>query len=193
MATDHYGLWSTPVHVITVHRAAHGWETWWAYLLYLGFSLLLIYAIWRLERRIHLLQRLIRRRQEVRLDEIEMTRDDIADQQRDDEFLRRVITQIETHLSRTDYNVEALSDDMCMSRITLYRRLQEQTGLSPTDFIRDIRLKKAAQLLIQHPDATVVDISRKVGFTTPKYFSRCFKQKFGVLPKEYISAAKGND
>ena len=191
MATDHYGLWSKPIHLVTIHRAAHWWETWWAYLLYIGLAMILIYGIWRLEHRIHLLQRLILRRQEVRLDEIEMTRDDIADQQRDDEFLRRVISQIETNLSRTDYNVETLSDDMCMSRITLYRRLQEQTGLSPTDFIRDIRLKKAAQLLIQHPDATLVDISRKVGFATPKYFSRCFKEKFGVLPKEYFSAAKG--
>ena len=185
MATDRYGCWGSAIDLLTLRRKPHWWETWWAYILYIGIAALAAYAIWRLERRIHLLRRLIRRRQEVRLDEIEMRRDDIAEQQRDDEFLRRVIAKTEENLSRDDYNVETLADDMCMSRITLYRHLQEQTGLSPSEFIRDIRLKKAAQLLLQSTDATIADIARKVGFATPKHFSRCFKQKFGVLPKDY--------
>lgn len=185
MATDRHGLWSQPVSIITIYRAAHWWETWWAYLLYICVAAAIGYGIWRLERRIHLLRRLIHRRQEVRLNEIELKRDDIAEQQRNDEFLKRAISKVEENLSHSDYNVEALADDMCMSRITFYRRLQEQTGQTPSDFIRDIRLKKAASLLIQHPNATISDIARKVGFATPKYFSRCFKEKFGVLPKDY--------
>lgn len=185
IATDRHGLWSQPVCIITIHRAAHWWETWWAYLIYIGIAIAIVYAIWRLERRIHLLRRLIRRRQEVRLNEIEFKRDDIAELQRNDEFLKRAISKVEENLSLSDYNVEALADDLCMSRITFYRRLQEQTGQTPSSFIRDIRLKKAASLLIQHPNATISDIARKVGFVTPKYFSRCFKEKFGVLPKDY--------
>ena len=185
MATDRHGLWSEPVDVITIHREPHWWETWWAYILYILMAIAAIYGIWLLERRIQLLYRLIRRRQEVRLDEIELRRDDIAELQRNDEFLKKAIAKTEEHLSEPDYNVESLSADMCMSRITLYRRIQEQTGMSPTDFIRDIRLKKAAQLLLQSPSATIADVARKVGFATPKYFSRCFKEKFGVLPKDY--------
>lgn len=185
MATDRHGLWSQPIEVITIHRAPHWWETWWAYLIYICIAIGLGYFIWGMERRIHLLRRLIRRREEFRLNEIELKRDDIAEQQLNDEFLKRAIAKTEENLSRTDYNVEALADDMCMSRITFYRRLQEQTGQTPTEFIRDIRLKKAASLLIQYPDATISDVARKVGFATPKYFSRCFKEKFGVLPKEY--------
>lgn len=188
IASDRNGCWSEPTVLLVVERAPHWWETWWAYLLYLGVLVAAIYGVWRVERRIHVLRRLIHRRQLVRLDEIEMKREDIADQQRDDEFLRRAIAKTEEHLSEPDYNVEALSADMCMSRITFYRRIQEQTGQTPTDFIRDIRMKKAAQLLTQHPDASVSDIARKVGFATPKYFSKCFKEKFGVLPKDYRDA-----
>lgn len=184
-ATDKYGCWGAPVELLTIERVPHWWETWWAYLLYICVLAVVIIAVWRLERRIHLLRQLIHRRQEVRLDEIEMKRDDIADQRWNDEFIRRAVVKTEEHLSDSNYNVEALADDLCMSRITLYRRLQEQTGQAPTEFIRDIRLKKAAQLLLQHPDATITDIARKVGFATPKYFSKCFKAKFGVLPKDY--------
>lgn len=72
-----------------------------------------------------------------------------------------------------------------MSRTTFYRRLQKQTGQSPIDFIRDIRLKKAATLLLQESNATIADISRKVGFASPKYFTKCFCNKFGVTPREY--------
>ena len=185
MATDRHGCWSAPVEALVIHRAAYWYETWWAYLLYIGIALAVAYAIFRLERRIHVLRRLIRRKSEVRLDEIELKREDIAGQKRDDELLRRAIAKIEENLSRTDYNVQTLSDDMFMSRITLYRRIQELTGQSPTDLIRDIRLKKAARLITQSPEATIADVARKVGFATPKYFSKCFKEKFGVLPSEY--------
>ena len=104
---------------------------------------------------------------------------------RDDRILRLATAKIEDHLSDGNYSVQALAEDICMSRVTLYRRIQELTGMSPTDLIRDIRLKKAAQLLMQSPEATTRDIALKVGFADPKYFSRRFKEKFGVLPTEY--------
>lgn len=184
-ATNKYGCWGDACELLTIDRAPHWWETWWAYLLYIVVVIAVAIGLWQLQRRIHLLRRLIIRRQQVRLNEIEMKREDISKLQRDDEFLQRAIAKTEEYLSDPGYNVEALSADMCMSRITFYRRMQEQTGLSPTEFIRDIRLKKAASLLMQHPDATISDVARKVGFATPTYFTRCFKEKFGVLPKDY--------
>lgn len=185
MATDRYGCWSEPVEVAVIVRAAHWYQTWWAYLLFICIAVLLAIGLWRLERRIQLLRRLIERRHEVRLDEIEMRREDIDALKRDDDLLHKAIAKTEEHLADPDYNVQRLSDDLCMSRITLYRRLQQITGVSPVDFIRDIRLKKAAQLLTQSPDATVTDVARRVGFASPKHFSRCFKEKFGMLPTEY--------
>lgn len=73
-----------------------------------------------------------------------------------------------------------------MSRMNLYRKLQIITGQKPTEFIRSIRLKKAAGLLT-HTELTVIEISEKVGFSTPSYFSKCFKEMFGVLPTQYHS------
>ena len=184
-ATDTYGCWGRAYDLLTIDRQFHWWETWWAYVIYLCSACLAGWLIWRLERRIHLLRGLLQRRRQVSLSEIELKREDIARLQRDDDFLRRAIAKTEEHISDTEYNVEALSADMCMSRITFYHRIQEQTGLTPTDFIRDIRLKKAASLLCSNPQATVADVASKVGFATPKYFSKRFKEKFGVLPKDY--------
>lgn len=183
-ATDRYGCWGKPTE-ITLHKAAHWYETWWAYLIYIGLASAFLYGIYRLERRIRMLHRLIKRKQEVRLDEIELKKEEIASLQWQDDFLKTAIAKVEENLDRPEYNVEALSRDMCMSRITLNRHLQKQTGLSPKDFIRDIRLKKAATLLQQTPEASIADIARKVGFTTPNYFAKCFKEKFGILPKDY--------
>lgn len=193
IATDHYGCWSQPVEVAVIVRAAHWYQTWWAYLLYIGIAVLLVLGLWRLERRIRLLRRLIQRRHEVRLDEIEMRRDDIDALRRDDDLLHKAIAKTEEHLADPDYNVQRLSDDLGMSRITLYRRLQQITGVSPTDFIRDIRLKKAAQLLTQSPNATVADVARRVGFASPKHFSRCFREKFGMLPTDYRTSSPATE
>lgn len=184
-ATDKYGLWGQVSHIVTIHRAAYWWKTWWAYLLYICIVIGSCYGVWRLEHRIHILRRLIRRREEVRLNEIELKRDDIGEYQFGDEFLRKTIDIIEKNISCQNYNVETLADDMCMSRITFYRHLHSMTGQTPSEFIRDIRLKKAASLLLQHPNVAISDVAHKVGFATPKYFSRCFKEKFGVLPKDY--------
>jgi AraC-like DNA-binding protein/ligand-binding sensor domain-containing protein len=188
-ATDADGCWSEPHCVMTIISLPPWYETWWARLLFMGLAAALIFMVWKLESRIRLLHRLIARRQAVKLNEIELKREDIALNQRDDDFLRTAIAKVEENLSNTEYNVEALSSDMCMSRITFYRRLLEQTGQTPTDFIRDIRLKKAAQLLSVESHTTITDIARKVGFANPKYFAKCFREKFGVLPKDYYLKA----
>lgn len=184
-ATDSNGCWGNPVQLLTIHILPIWYQTWWAHLLFFALLLLLCAGVWKLENRIQLLHRLIRRRESVRLDEIELKREDIMQTRLDDEFLSKAIQAVEAHLADTDFNVEALADAMCMSRANLHRRMKAQTDLSPTDFIRDIRLKKAAHLLLTQPEASITDIATRVGFATPKYFSRLFREKFGVAPKEY--------
>ncbi len=187
-ATDRYGRWGSPVRIVTLRVLPVWYKTWWAQLLYLILLLLLGAGVWKLENRIQLLHRLIRRRESVRLDEIELKREDIMQNRLDDEFLSKAMQSVEAHLADTEFNVEALADAMCMSRANLHRRMKAQTDMSPTDFIRDIRLKKAAQLLLTQPEASISDIATRVGFATPKYFSRLFREKFGVGPKEYTGA-----
>lgn len=91
---------------------------------------------------------------------------------------------IEDHIDNSEYNVEQLSADMGMSRMNLYRKLQAITGQTPTDFIRTIRLKRAAQLL-QEGKLNVSEVADRVGFSSSSYFTKCFKEQFGVLPTQY--------
>lgn len=191
MATDRNGCWSKPSTIMTIISLPPWYKTWWAKMLAIITLSIIVWSIWKLEQRIRLLHRLILRRKDVRLDEIELKREDISSDQWNDEFIRKAIAKMEENLNRPEYNVETLSADMCMSRITFYRRLQKQTGQSPTEFIRDIRLKKAATLLQQNHNATISDIAQKVGFSSSRYFSKCFKEKFGVLPKDFQHSRNG--
>lgn len=184
-ATDRNGVWSEPSAIVLLHCRRPWYSTWPALFLYLAIAVAASYGLWYVEHRIRLLHRFIRRRDSMRLNEIALRPEELTNTRIDDEFMRKVVNKIEERLDDARYNVEMLSNDLCMSRNTLYRKLQMLTGMSPVEFIRDIRLKKAATLLLASPEASVTDISHKVGFSSPSYFTRCFKEKFGVLPKEY--------
>jgi AraC-like DNA-binding protein len=87
-------------------------------------------------------------------------------------------------MERADLSVEELSRELGMSRVHLYKRMRQVTGKTPTEFIRILRLKRAAQLL-RESQLNVSEIAYKVGFNNPKYFSNYFKEEFGVLPSIY--------
>jgi len=75
---------------------------------------------------------------------------------------------------------------MCVSSSTLYNKLRALTGQNITGFINSIRLKEACSIVRQNPYIQVSELAMKVGFNTPKYFTKCFKAEFGMLVKEYI-------
>jgi signal transduction histidine kinase/DNA-binding response OmpR family regulator/ligand-binding sensor domain-containing protein len=102
----------------------------------------------------------------------------------DEQLLQKALKLIEEHIDNSEYNVEQLSTDMGMSRMNLYRKLQAITGQTPTEFIRTIRLKRAAQLL-QDGKLNVSEVADRVGFSSSSYFTKCFKEQFGVLPTQY--------
>jgi AraC-like DNA-binding protein len=103
-----------------------------------------------------------------------------------DEWLKKAIEMVEAHLSDEHYNVEQLSADLCMSRMTFYRKIQSATGQKPTEFIRTIRLRRAAELL-REGCLTVSEISYHTGFSSVSYFSRCFRTMFGVSPTQFLT------
>lgn len=187
-ATDRYGCWSPEVTELAIDRLPYWWETWWAYCLYLAIAVGVAYGLWRLNRRIRYMLALQRHRKTLALTEVEVKVEELekADGRADD-FLKKAVTLVEAHLADTEYSVEAFSSDMCMSRMSLYRKMQAVTGLSPNEFIRDIRLKNAASILRRHPGMTATQVAARVGFATPKYFSKCFKEKFGVSPAQYAT------
>ena len=102
----------------------------------------------------------------------------------DEQLIQKCLEYIEKNMDNPEYGVEELSGDLGMVRMSLYRKLQSITGHTPTDFIRSIRLKRAAQLL-QGSQLPIVEIANRVGFSSPSYFSKCFREMFGMLPKQY--------
>lgn len=102
----------------------------------------------------------------------------------DQELLEKVIRYIEKNIQSSSYSVEQLSSDMNMDRTGLYRKLMAITGQAPTEFIRSVKLKKAAHLLSQKRFSQQ-EIAAKVGFGTAAYFSKCFKDEYGVSPSQY--------
>ncbi|MCH5719461.1 hybrid sensor histidine kinase/response regulator transcription factor [Niabella hibiscisoli] len=102
----------------------------------------------------------------------------------DRDLLERAVNCVNQNLSNTDYTVEKFSADMHMDRTGLYRKLMALTGQSPRDFIKTIRLNRAAELLM-HPNAIVGQVAEEVGFASISYFSKSFQEKFGVSPSQY--------
>ena len=102
----------------------------------------------------------------------------------DEKLVEKAIKYVEDNMSRTELSVEELSRELGMSRVHLYKKLLQITGKTPIEFIRVIRLKRAAQLL-RESQLHVSEVAFEVGFNNPKYFSRYFKDEFGVLPSVY--------
>ena len=102
----------------------------------------------------------------------------------DEKLIEKAIKYVEDNISRSDLSVEELSHELGMSRVHLYKKLLQITGKTPIEFIRVIRLKRAAQLL-RESQLHVSEVAYEVGFNNPRYFSRYFKDEFGVLPSVY--------
>ena len=102
----------------------------------------------------------------------------------DKQFMEKMISFVETHMENSDYGPQELTEDMCMSRSTLYRKISSLTGEKPTEFVRNIRLKHAARL-IKSGQYTITEVGYMSGFSSQSYFSRCFKEYFGVSATAY--------
>ena len=93
---------------------------------------------------------------------------------------------ISQHLDNEEYTVDLLASDIGMSCASLYKKMQQMLGITPSDFMRAVRLKQAANLLTETTDP-INHIADAVGFKTARNFSLCFKHMFGVTPTEYRS------
>ena len=108
----------------------------------------------------------------------------------DENFIRQAVEEVEKNMAESEFSVEDLSKALFMSRVALYKKLLSLTGKAPLDFIRAIRMKRAAQLLGK-TQMTISEVAYEVGFSNPKYFTKFFKKEFSMLPSEYIAANRG--
>jgi signal transduction histidine kinase/ligand-binding sensor domain-containing protein/DNA-binding response OmpR family regulator len=102
----------------------------------------------------------------------------------DEQLVGEAIKYVENHLDHPELSVESMSSELGMSRVQLYKKLLHITGKTPTDFIRIIRLKRAAQYL-KESQLNVSEIAYRVGINNPKMFAKYFKEEFGMLPSDF--------
>ena len=107
----------------------------------------------------------------------------------DEQFIKKAMSVLETHMDNSEFNVETFVKEMGIGRTFLYQKIKALTDLSANDFIQNIRLKRAAQLL-KDTDLSISEIAYKVGFSEPKYFSTCFKKHFSISPSVYVANNK---
>jgi DNA-binding response OmpR family regulator len=102
----------------------------------------------------------------------------------DERFMQKALEVVEKNIGEPDFNISVFSNELNMSRTQVYRKLTALTGQSATEFIRTIRLKRAAQML-QKNSGSVSEIAFANGFNNMSYFTKAFKEVFGVSPSEY--------
>ena len=195
------GEWGEPTTLdVTVRPPL--WLTWWARLLY---ALAAVAAVTLLLRAyIRRRQQQLERENDERVNRLFELRDAARHQftlavnidpvkitaNKDEEALvEKMLKAIADNMDDLDYTVDMMARDVGMSRASLYKKTQQMLGITPNDFLRNVRLKHAARLLVE-TDEPVNQISLMVGFQTSRYFSQCFRQTFGMTPTEYRSAER---
>ena len=108
----------------------------------------------------------------------------------DEQFMKSVMAFLEENMSNQELEIENLAEHLFMSRTVFYRKLKSITGLTPVEFVREIRLKRAVQLM-DSDDYTISQVAYMTGFRAPKYFSKVFKKATGLTPSEYKEKKAG--
>lgn len=108
----------------------------------------------------------------------------------DQVFIQQATKMVMQHLTDSEYDRVSFANDMAMGESTLYNKVKNCTGKTVIGFINSIRLNEAKRIMQTEPNLLVIEVSMRVGFNTPKYFSKCFKKEFGMFPKEYAETLK---
>ena len=127
---------------------------------------------------------LLQKRRENYNQHMEVSPSPIAITSLDEKLIKKAIKYVEDNIERSELSVEELSHELGMSRVHLYKKLLSITGKTPIEFIRIIRLKRAAQFL-RESQLSISEIAYQTGFNNIKFFRKYFKETFGVLPSEY--------
>ncbi len=190
------GKWSEALRLsITIQPPL--WLTWWAKVGYAIIGLIGLMGVTNLylkrkKAKLELenderVNRLFELREEARHQFAESTAIDvskISTNVEEEELMKQLLKAINENLDNEGYGVEQLASDVGMSRTNLYNRLRTMLGISPAEFIRNVRLKHAARLLTE-TRMSISEVAEHIGYASPRIFSQNFKKIFGCLPSEY--------
>ena len=195
-STNNDGVWVDNTRTLTIIVTPTFWETRWAKALYL---LLIVVIVWGVIRTRQHIINLNRRQQELHeaylallnatpthpllsvKEESTLAKPKMKPE--DETFMQRAMQFIEEHLGDPDINIGDMADATATSRSGLNRKMKSLLGVTPLDFIREARIRKACQLLKE--GLPINDVAYNCGFSDPKYFGKCFKAEIGMTPKEY--------
>lgn len=180
---DEANNWTECPSPLVIVQLPSWYETWVAYTIYFLFATGIAY--WA--QRYYL--NLLKRKNAIKLKE-ELSRVmDLSTQPKaaDKKFLQQIADIVEAHLEESEFDLDQLSKELNMSKSTLHRKMKAITGLTPLDFVRNIKMKQACRMLSEH-ELSISEIAYALGFTNPKYFTKCFKEEFGTTPTEYQSS-----
>ena len=178
------------------------WLAWWAKLLYaltLAAIALAALHIYLKRKRMKMerenderVNRLFELREEARhqfAQSVNIVPEKISANKEEELLVEKLLKAIAQNMDNLDYTVDQMASDVAMSRASFYKKMQAMLGITPNEFLRNVRLKHAARLLAETSEP-VNQISLMVGFQTSRYFSQCFRQLFGMTPTEYRSGSE---
>ena len=116
-------------------------------------------------------------------DTVAVSTTDFAMSQKDCEFIAKIQGVIAEQLADENFSIDTLAEQMNMSRSNFYRKIKALSGMSPNDYLKTLRMNRAAELIVS--GTRISEVAAQVGFTSSSYFAKCFKAQYGVLPKEY--------
>ena len=125
-----------------------------------------------------------------KIQDVQVSFDAVTTTTLDEKMLEKALESVKRNIDNTEYSVSTLCGDVGMSKTQLNRKLQSITGLTPLQFIRSVRLKKAAQLLLS-TDCSISEAADLAGFNSIKYFNIHFKEEFGMTPTRFRETQKG--
>lgn len=197
-STNSDGVWVDNIRTLTIIVKPTFWETRWAQVIYALLIALLVWGIVRTRRYIVNLNRSQRELHEKylallnanttsqtagRKPEPAATKPQMKPE--DEAFMQRAMKFIEEHIGDSDVNIGDMAEATATSRSGLNRKMKSLLGVTPLDFIREARIRKACQML--RDGMAVNDVAYSCGFSDPKYFGKCFKAEIGMTPTEYKS------
>ena len=198
-STNSDGVWVDNTRTLTIIVKPTFWETTWAKILYILLIALVMYAILRTHRHISELNKkqketheaylALLNHEEYKAKNEELTTEEtpteptITIKPEDEAFMKRAMKFIEEHIGDPNINIGDMAEATATSRSGLNRKMKSLLGVTPLDFIREARIRKACKMLAT--GMSVNDVAYSCGFSDPKYFGKCFKADMGMTPTEY--------